>query len=244
VIRTTYCNNCGAQSSQEASFCPSCGVKLVGPPIQTQSTPANLYSPPPPVTQEGKPHTHEAYKIAIGILLMLLVILGIAWYATGSINLLGSSEYRYSLSNPPNLQSIQPPNTPNPAPQTVTWNSCGNPPSTGCNVTVNSWLEGTVPDTYDYFLTFTSTVPLKPYFFTLGQFVQFSVCSGDVSCVSGSFVSLPSTTSENFRFKLADGCADYVFVLVASGNGVIHPNVAVTPNPAQYPTGYCAQVAG
>jgi len=105
-------------------------------------------------------------------------------------------------------------------------------------------LEGTVPDTYDYFLSFTSTVPLKPYFFTLGQFVQFSVCSGDVSCVSGSFVSRPSTTSENFAFKLAEGCADYVSVLVASGNGVMHPNVAVTRNPAQYPTGYCAQVAG
>ncbi len=247
MLRMLYCHNCGAPLSQEASFCPNCGLKLAAPQPQTQPVPPTPYSLPPPVPQQEKTHTHEAYKIAIGALLLLIVTMGIGWYATGSFSLLRSSiipsSYRYQLASPPDYQSIQPPNTPTPSDRTVTWNSCGNTLSSGCNVTGNSWLEGTVPDTYDYFVSFTSTVPLKLYYFTMGQFVQFSVCSGAVSCVSGYYDSLPATASlQNSVFKLAEGCADYVSVLVASGNGVMHPNVSVARNPAPYATGYCAQV--
>ncbi len=244
MMTTSYCPNCGTPLSQEASFCPHCGVGITAP---TQAIPPSPYSLPSPGLEQGKPHSHDLYKVAIGTLLLLLVVLGAVWYATGNLGLIRSSltPYHYQLSNPPNYRSIQPPNTVTPSPQYVTWNTCGGSPNLGCNVTANGWLEGTIPDTFDYFPSFTSTVPIKVYFFTLGQFVQFATCNGDVSCVSGYYDSYPATTSlQNQVFKLAEGCADYVSVFVATGNGVMQPNVAVARNPAQYPTGYCAQVGG
>ncbi len=112
-------------------------------------------------------------------------------------------------------------------------------------MTARGWREGTVPDTYDYFVSFTSTVSVMVYFFTLGQFVQFSVCNGDVSCVSGFYYSLAAAFSQqNSVFKLAEGCGDYVSVFTASANGVMYPDVSVARNPAPYATGYCAQAGG
>jgi hypothetical protein len=112
-------------------------------------------------------------------------------------------------------------------------------------MTSNGWREGSVPDTYDYFVSFTSTVPIHVYFFTLGQFVQFTVCNGDISCVSGYYSSLAATTSQSTAaFKLAEGCGDYVAIYVASSSGVMYPNISVKQNAAPFITGYCAQVGG
>jgi hypothetical protein len=109
-------------------------------------------------------------------------------------------------------------------------------------MTATSWREGTVPDTYDYYVSFTSTVPVTVYFLTFGQFVQFSVCNGDINCVSGYYDYLSASTSQpNSVFKLAEGCAVYISIFVSSGSGVMYPNVAVASNPAPYLTGYCAQ---
>jgi hypothetical protein len=106
----------------------------------------------------------------------------------------------------------------------------------------NGWREGTVPDTYDYFVSFTSTVPITVYFLTLGQFVQYAVCNGDLTCVSGSYAYLPAATSQNDAvFKLAEGCADYVAIYVSSANGVMTPTIQVAQNAYSGPTGYCAQ---
>jgi hypothetical protein len=100
-----------------------------------------------------------------------------------------------------------------------------------------------VPDTYDYFVSYTSNVSITVYFLTLGQFVQFSVCNGDINCVSGAYAYLQGATSrQNAAFKLAEGCADYVAIYVASGSGVMQPDVKVAQNAAPYATGYCAQV--
>lgn len=109
-------------------------------------------------------------------------------------------------------------------------------------MTPNGWREGTIPDTYDYYIYFTSNVSITVYFFTLGQFVQFRVCNGDASCVSGAYDSLPATTAEQSTvFRLAEGCGDYVAIYVASASGVMKPIVSVDQNPAPSPTGYCAQ---
>lgn len=107
----------------------------------------------------------------------------------------------------------------------------------------SGWREGSVPDTFDYYVSFTSSVNVTVYFFTMGQFVQFSVCNGDVSCVSGSYDSIPATTNvpKYTIFTLGEGCADYLAIYVASGPGVMNPSVAVGHNPAAGPTGYCAQ---
>ena len=109
-------------------------------------------------------------------------------------------------------------------------------------MTANGWREGGVPDTYDYFVSFTSTVNITVYFFTLGQFVQYAVCNGDTSCVSGSYDSIPSSTSQsNTAFRLAEGCGDYVAIYVSSAAGTMNPQISIKQNAAPSPTGYCAQ---
>ena len=112
-------------------------------------------------------------------------------------------------------------------------------------MTANGWREGSVPDTFDYYVSFTSTVNVTVYFFTMGQFVQFSVCNGDISCVSPYYDWIPPTTSLSTRiFTLGEGCADYLAIYVASGSGTMYPNVGVTQNHANTATGYCAQAGG
>jgi len=117
-------------------------------------------------------------------------------------------------------------------------------------MTANGWREGSVPDTFDYYVSFTSNVNVTVYFFTMGQFVQFSVCNGDVSCVSGYYNSIPATTNaqkNTWLFTLGEGCADYLAIYVASDSGTMYPNVGVTRNPSPPsigPTGYCSQAGG
>jgi len=115
-------------------------------------------------------------------------------------------------------------------------------------MTANGWREGSVPDTFDYYVYFTSTVNITVYFFTMGQFVQFSVCNGDINCVSGAYDWINSTKSipsgQFVEFTLGEGCADYLAIYVASGSGTMYPNVGVTQNHANTATGYCAQAGG
>ena len=109
-------------------------------------------------------------------------------------------------------------------------------------MTSAGWREGTVPDTYDYYVSYYGNATVTVYFFTLGQFVQYAICNGDLTCVSGSYAYLPaSTVQQNKLFSLAEGCADYIAIYKSSNNGVMHPNIVVANNPAKAPTGYCAQ---
>ena len=233
------CPNCGSSIPDPvATFCPNCGARLPSPqPTQAQPGPAPLayYQPPQPYPQ-AQPHGHELYYVAIGVLLLLVIILG-------AVSVIGLSGFarpnRYTLTTPPNQQSIQPPNTFTPSPRQTIWNSCG---SSGCTMRASGWREGSVPDTFDYFVSFTSTVPITVYFFTFGQFVQYSICNGDISCVSGYYAYLPAATQQsNSVFKLAEGCADYLAIYVASANGTMNPNIMITQNPANSATGYCSQ---
>jgi len=236
----SYCANCGTSLQQNAAFCANCGTKTNALHSQAQQVPPGYY----PTTPTQAPVSTGAYKAVIAVLLVIIMLLGVGLYATSSGHLFSLTGYRYSLANPPNAQSIQPPptSTPPASSATTTWNACGTSPSQGCNMTATGWREGTIPDTYDYYVSFTSTVPVTVYFFTLGQFVQFAVCNGNLNCVSGSYAYLLSSTSQQNRvFKLAEGCGDYVSIFTSSATGVMYPNVAVASNPAPYPTGYCAQ---
>jgi len=238
----SYCANCGASLQQNSAFCANCGTKTSPLRSQPLQVPPGYY----PTTPANASASTGAYKAAIAVLLLIIALLGVGLYATSSGHLFSLTGYRYSLANPPNPQSLQsPPNPTAQPPYTTIWNSCGGPPGSGCNMTSNGWREGTIPDTYDYFVSFTSTVPIRVYFFTLGQFVQFTVCNGDITCVSGSYLSIPASTSQsNAAFRLADGCADYVAVYVASSIGTMYPNISVKQNAAQGITGYCGQVGG
>jgi zinc-ribbon domain len=238
----SYCPNCGAALQPNTVFCANCGAKIVAQQAQPQQMPPVYYA----TTPAQAPVSTGAYKAVITVLLVIIVLLGVGLYAISGGHPFSFTGYHYNLANPPNTQSVQPPNTQTPGPPYIPiWNSCGGPPGSGCNMTSNGWREGSVPDTYDYFVSFTSTVPIQVYFFTLGQFVQFTVCNGDINCVSGSFSSIPASISQsNVVFKLAEGCGDYVAIYAASSIGVMHPDIRVIQNAAPFITGYCAQVGG
>ena len=238
AVGQSYCPNCGLQLQPHAVFCPNCGTKTASQHPQLQQASSGYY----PIATQA-PGSTGPYKAVIGILLVIIIILGIL-SVTSLGHLFPLTGSHYSLPNPPNAQSVQPPNTqPAQPPYTTIWNACGASPSQGCNMTSNGWREGTVPDTFDYFVSFTSTVPIQVYFFTLGQFVQYTVCNGDITCVSGSFIPIPASTSQSATaFKLAEGCGDYIAIYVSSSNGVMYPNISVKQNAAPFPTGYCAQV--
>ena len=240
----SYCPNCGATLQQNAAFCPNCGTKIIASHPQSQQLPPGYY---PPAMSTQAPVSTGPYKAVIGVLLIIIILLGVGLYGATSGHLFPLTGYRYPLPNPPNSQSTLPlpaPATLPPSAKTI-WNACGASPSQGCSMTPNGWREGTVPDTYDYYVYFTSNVSITVYFFTLGQFVQYRVCNGDVSCISGAYDSLPPTTYQQTTvFRLAEGCGDYVAIYVASASGIMKPVVSVDQNPAPSPTGYCAQPGG
>jgi len=238
----SYCPNCGAPVQSHIGFCANCGAKTSSSSSQTTQTQQSYYGPTP-ISQP--PVSTGAYKAIVAALLIIIVLLGILYYESSAGRLpfsLGTNHYQ--LANPPDFQHSQPaPAITSQSPFYIIWNACGSSQSAGCSMTANGWREGSVPDTFDYYVSFTSNVNVTVYFFTMGQFVQFSVCNGDVSCVSGYYNSIPATTnSPQFTlFTLGEGCADYLAVYVASGTGVMHPNVGVTRNAAPSATGYCAQ---
>jgi hypothetical protein len=234
-----YCPNCGTSIQLSAAFCGNCGTKIVSPHPQSQQVPPGYY---PPIHSAQASVSTGAYKAVIVVLLVIIILLGVAFASAG--HLFPLTGYRYPLPNPPNALSVQPPPvSPTTPPYTLIWNACGQVQSVGCNMTGNGWREGSVPDTYDYFVNYTSTVPITVYFFTLGQFVQYTICNGDVSCVSGYYITLTAATSRLYAaFQLAEGCGDYVAIYVSSGSGTMHPSISVKQHAYSQPTGYCAQV--
>ena len=239
AIGHSFCPNCGASLQQNAVFCPNCGTKIISSQPQ-QQVPPSYYSP---TSSSQAPVSTGPYKAVIGILLVVIVLLGVGLYGATSGRFFSLTGYHYTLANPPSYQSTLPkPFLTSQSPQYPIWNSCGSGPD--CRMTANGWREGSVPDTFDYYVSFTSNVSVTVYFFTMGQFVQYSVCNGDIRCVSGSYDSIPATTNaqQYTLFTLGEGCADYLAIYVASGNGIMRPNVGVTYNPSRNtPTGYCLQ---
>jgi hypothetical protein len=102
----------------------------------------------------------------------------------------------------------------------------------------NCFLFGTIPDTFDYHDTFTSSVPVDVFYFTDIQFVQWYV--NGTNGISGSYTSYLNTMSQSDTFTLGEGCAGYVVVEYFATAGTIYPNVSVTYNPASSATGVCA----
>jgi len=103
------------------------------------------------------------------------------------------------------------------------------------------WLVEGVPDSFDFSVSFNSTVPVTLYFMSYAQFVQFANSHGSISGVSGQYYDYPPTMSlKGVVFRLAEACAGYVSVFQFAQGGTIFPNVEVTYNPATTPTGVCA----
>jgi len=112
----------------------------------------------------------------------------------------------------------------------------------------SSWyLAGGIPDTFTYHLQATSTGPMSVSILTLEQWAKAIQCidSGGGSthyCMhhSGSVIGFQNTTSVNYDFHLAEGCADYLSVFTAASTVTVTPDVSVTYNPATSATGACS----
>lgn len=118
------------------------------------------------------------------------------------------------------------------------WNACGQS-GNACPISSGSFYSEGVPDTFDFDVQFSSTVPISVYFLSFAQFIQFSNC-GNISCVSGQYQYYAGSTSLNGKFTLAEGCGGYVAVFQSLANGYMYPDVSITYNPSPSTTGVCA----
>ncbi len=117
------------------------------------------------------------------------------------------------------------------------WNSCGGP----CTVSAGAVRVGSVPDTFQLQISFTSDVPVHTYVLTFHQWTEFDNCAFSLRCVRGSYQAFDATTSLSQTVDDAEGCSGYVWVLQADGAGTIKPDVKIRYQPADHPTGVCAQ---
>jgi cell division protein FtsB len=120
------------------------------------------------------------------------------------------------------------------------WNTCGSP----CSVGPTKVRVGGVPDTFQFHVIYTADVPVALYFFTFHQWTQYDSCGLQLSCVTGSYTAYKAATSRNVTFEDSAGCAGYLYVLAATQNGTIRPDVSATYKPADHPTGVCAEGDG
>lgn len=111
----------------------------------------------------------------------------------------------------------------------------------------NTYLAGGIPDTFTYHLQVTSTGPMNVSILTLEQWAKANSCVTSGAgltnwCMhhSGVVWSQLNTTSVNYDFHQAEGCADYISVITAPTTVTVTPNVSVTYNPASSATGACA----
>ncbi len=205
-----FCPFCGKELVPGQAYCPSCGANVA----------STTYQPQPPPSQYPYTAPTPARTVKLSTFVLIVGVLAIILLFTASALILQVNVLETQLQHP----SVE------------LWNSCGGP----CTMTSNGWRAGTVPDTFDYYVSFNATVPVAVYFLTLSQYVQFTSC-GRPTCVSGTFSTIQATTSvSNSIFTLAEGCASYVAVYQSTQAGVMYPNVRATYNPASSTTGACA----
>lgn len=111
----------------------------------------------------------------------------------------------------------------------------------------DSYLAGGIPDTFTYHLQATSSGPMNVSILTFEEWAKAIACvdSGlgrTNYCMhhNGAVWSQLNTTSVNYDFHGAEGCADYLAVFTAASSITVTPNVSVTYNPANSATGVCA----
>jgi hypothetical protein len=109
------------------------------------------------------------------------------------------------------------------------------------------YLAAGVPDTFTYHLKLNSSGPMSASILSIHQFGDAVRCvetgRGSTNyCMhhSGSANGWLNTTSVNFDFHLAEGCAAYLLVITAAGSITVTPDVSATYNPATSATGACA----
>jgi hypothetical protein len=134
-----------------------------------------------------------------------------------------------------------------------TWNDCGG----ACTIEETAYREGSVPDTFTFHINYTSDNPVDVALLTLSQYVAFVDCPRNhfktratdsllaecLTLIAGQDVSKHrGGTSVHFDFHDAEGCSDYVMIMVSDTTkmATVKPDIRVTYNPANHPTGVCA----
>lgn len=105
-----------------------------------------------------------------------------------------------------------------------------------------------VPDTFDYYIRYTSDVPVAVAIVNTNQFAQYANCPHPdvltkLTCVTGSYASYPAITAQDQTFTLAEGCGAYIAIYYSSTAGTFHPNISIKYNPANGLTGICQSAA-
>jgi hypothetical protein len=127
-------------------------------------------------------------------------------------------------------------------PSFILWNSCGTGVGTGCSVSPGQFYVGGVPDTFTYTVSFTATVPVTVWIMPTSSFVCFKTRACDWS--PGTLGWEKQMELHGAVFHDAEGCADYLAVFLSERAGTFNPDVRVSRNPANHPTGVCASGGG
>jgi hypothetical protein len=120
-------------------------------------------------------------------------------------------------------------------PHFVLWNSCGFGPSGGCLLRPGYEYVGGVPDTFTYYVSFRSTVPVTVKIMSSSDFV----CWESGNCPARWVQWKNLTHLEGGVFHDAEGCAGYFAIFSSQQAGILYPDVSIVRNPSSHPTGAC-----
>jgi hypothetical protein len=126
-------------------------------------------------------------------------------------------------------------------PSFALWNDCGAAgPFAGCSLTPGHEYIGGVPDTFTYYVSFRSTVPVTVWIMTSANFV----CWETHYCAWRAVGWENRTRLDNGVFHAAEGCAGYFAVFFSNQAGTLYPDVRITRKPAAHPTGVSGRTSG
>ncbi len=251
---TGFCPRCGTRLQYGTMFCSNCGLNIRAMfQAVTPTTPS--LSPSRPVVQVS--------KVVLVVLLVIIAVLGVAATVEYGIYLQQTAllqnqnrDLSANLTNDQNninslkdqISSLKSQVNSLSAEIATLNGQLSHPTVTiwtaGDTMSPGSWAAMTIPDTFDYHDTWTSSGDITVYYLSVNQFSQFDTCvlSPPIDCVGGTYYNWGPTTTGSDTFTLGEGCGGYIAVYYNGGatSVAIYPNVSVTYNPASSATGACA----
>lgn len=121
-------------------------------------------------------------------------------------------------------------------PRFVLWDSCtAAGPAAGCPLRPGYEYIVGVPDTFTYYVSFRSTVPVTVWIMSAPNFV----CWETGNCAWHAWGWKNQTHLRNGVFHDAEGCAGYLAVFFSDQAGILYPDVSIVRHPAAQSTGVC-----
>ena len=248
-----FCPSCGTKLQSGAMFCSNCGFNLRG--VFQAVTPSVPSLPP-------SRSVVQVSKAVLAILLVTIAVLGVAATLEYGINLQQSASLQNQnrdlsanlVNDQSNINSLRnqisslESQVSSLTAQMATLNAQSAHPTVtiwtvSSTISPGSWGAMTIPDTFDYHDTWTSSGTITVYYLSVNQFPQFYSCSSSprIGCVTGTYYDWGPTTTGSDMFTLGEGCGGYIAVYYNGGTTsvAIYPNVSVTYNPASTATGAC-----